>query len=152
MEGKGHYITVCALFLIKKIYINNREEDETMGLKFSKELIIGKEQIYPMANDKMEMTPMQERLIKKLGKNAFPLTFQFPQSSPTSVTLQPGEDDTGKPLGVEYYIKVFVGDNDEDKVHKRSSVTLIIKKLQYAPPTRGNTHKKIQHFTMEIYF
>lgn len=83
------------------------------------------------------MTPMQERLIKKLGTNAFPMTFQFPQSSPTSVTLQPGEDDQGKPLGVEYYLKVFVGENEDDKVHKRSSVSLTIKKLQYAPPTRG---------------
>lgn len=119
------------------IYRYGREEDEVMGLKFSKELVIGKEQIYPMCNDKMEMTPMQERLIKKLGTNAVPMTFQFPQSSPTSVTLQPGEDDQGKPLGVEYYIRVFVGDSDEDKAHKRSSIALTIKKLQYAPPTRG---------------
>lgn len=119
------------------IYRYGREEDEVMGLKFSKELVIGKEQIFPMCNDKMEMTPMQERLIKKLGSNAVPMTFQFPQSSPTSVTLQPGEDDHGKPLGVEYYIKIFVGDNDEDKAHKRSSIALTIKKLQYAPPTRG---------------
>lgn len=119
------------------IYRFGREEDEVMGLKFSKELVIAKEQIYPMVNDNMEMTPMQERLIKKLGTNAFPMTFQFPQSSPTSVTLQAGEDDQGKPLGVEYYVKVFVGENEEDKAHKRSSVSLTIKKLQYAPPTRG---------------
>ena len=85
----------------------------------------------------MEMTPMQERLIKKLGGNAFPLTFQFPQQSPSSVTLQAGEDDQGKPLGVEYYIKCYVGDNEDEKSHKRSSVSLTIKKLQYAPPTRG---------------
>lgn len=83
------------------------------------------------------MTPMQERLIKKLGSNAFPMTFQFPPLSPSSVTLQAGEDDQGKPLGVEYYIKCFVGENDEDKSHKRSSVSLTIKKLQYAPPARG---------------
>lgn len=119
------------------VYRFGREEDEVMGLKFSKEMVVGKEQIFPMVNAKMEMTPMQEKLIKKLGANAFPLTFQFPQSSPTSVTLQPGEDDQGKPLGVEYYIKVFVGENEDDKAHKRSSVSLIIKKLQYAPPTRG---------------
>lgn len=85
----------------------------------------------------MEMTPMQERLIKKLGVNAFPLTFHFPQASPSSVTLQAGEDDQGKPLGVEYYIKCYVGENDEDKTHKRSTVSLTIKKLQYAPPSRG---------------
>ncbi len=119
------------------VYRFGREEDEVMGLKFSKELIIAKEQIYPMCNDKMEMTPMQERLIKKLGSNAFPMTFQFPASSPSSVTLQPGEDDQGKPLGVEYYIKVFAGESEDATAHKRSSLTLTIKKLQYAPPTRG---------------
>lgn len=80
---------------------------------------------------------MQEKLIKKLGNNAFPVTFHFPQQSPSSVTLQAGEDDGGKPLGVEYYIKVYVGENEDDKSHKRSTVSLIVKKLQYAPPSRG---------------
>lgn len=83
------------------------------------------------------MTPMQEKLIKKLGTTAFPMTFQFPQQSPSSVTLQAGEHDGGKPLGVEYYIKVYVGENEDDKTHKRSTVSLIVKKLQYAPPSRG---------------
>lgn len=119
------------------VYRYGREEDEVMGVKFSKEMALAKEQVYPMANAKMEMTPMQERLIKKLGANAFPLTFQFPQASPSSVTLQAGEDDQGKPLGVEYYIKCFVGENEEDKSHKRSAVSLTIKKLQFAPPSRG---------------
>lgn len=108
-----------------------------MGVKFSKEMILSKNQVYPMIDQNMEMTPMQERLVKKLGTNAFPFTFQFPNNSPSSVTLQAGEDDQGKPLGVEYYIKCFVAETDDEKIHKRSAVTLTIKKLQYAPPTRG---------------
>lgn len=44
-----------------------REEDEVMGVKFSKELCLQREQIVPMINQKMEMTPMQERLIKVLN-------------------------------------------------------------------------------------
>ncbi|CAO1308657.1 unnamed protein product [Diamesa hyperborea] len=119
------------------IYRYGREEDEVMGVKFSKEMILTKEQVYPMINQNMEMTPMQERLVKKLGANAFPFTFQFPQSSPSSVTLQAGEDDQGKPLGVEYYIRCTVGDSEDDKAHKRSAVTLTIKKLQFAPASRG---------------
>lgn len=114
-----------------------REEDEVMGVKFSKELTLQREQIVPMENQKMEMTPMQERLVKKLGPNAFPFTFQFPSVSPSSVTLQAGEDDEGKPLGVDYTIRAFVGANEEDRGHKRSQVSLTIKKLQYAPATRG---------------
>ncbi|GAB0090470.1 Arrestin [Sergentomyia squamirostris] len=118
-------------------YRYGREEDEVMGVKFSKEMVIAKEQIVPMINAKMEMTPMQERLVKKLGSNAFPFTFQFPNNSPCSVTLQAGEDDQGKPLGVEYAIRAYIGDNEDDKGHKRSQVGLVVKKLQYAPPTRG---------------
>ncbi|XP_066991220.1 arrestin homolog [Anabrus simplex] len=117
-------------------YRYGREEDEVMGLKFTKEMVLAKEQIVPPREEKMELTPIQERLIKKLGPNAFPFTFQFPAAAPSSVTLQPGDDDSGKPLGVEYNIKTYVVDH-EDKPHKRSSVTLAIKKLQYAPLTRG---------------
>lgn len=118
-------------------YRYGREEDEVMGVKFCKELTLQREQIVPMINSKMEMTPMQERLVKKLGPNAYPFTFQFPSVSPSSVTLQAGEDDGGKPLGVEYNIKCYVGASEEDFGHKRSQVSLTIKKLQYAPVSRG---------------
>ncbi|XP_063975614.1 arrestin homolog [Diachasmimorpha longicaudata] len=118
-------------------YRYGREEDEVMGVKFSKEMVLLREQIVPVKKEKQEATPIQERLLKKLGPNAFPFTFQFPQNSPSSVTLQPGEDDQGKPLGVEYTLKVFVGENEEEKTHKRSTIALAIKKLQFAPISRG---------------
>lgn len=118
-------------------YRYGREEDEVMGVKFSKEMVVLREQIVPVKKEKQEATPIQERLLKKLGPNAFPFTFQFPQNSPSSVTLQPGEDDQGKPLGVEYTLKVFVGENEEEKTHKRSTIALAIKKLQFAPVSRG---------------
>lgn len=108
-----------------------------MGVKFSKEMVLIRDQIIPVKKEKQDTTPIQDRLLKKLGSNAFPFTFQFPQNAPSSVTLQPGEDDQGKPLGVDYTLKVFVGENEEDKSHKRSSVSLAIKKLQYAPISRG---------------
>ncbi|KAG8238043.1 hypothetical protein J437_LFUL013209 [Ladona fulva] len=120
-------------------YRYGREEDEVMGVKFSKEMCLAKAQIVP-SKDKQsqQLTPMQEKLIKKLGPNAYPFTFHFPAASPSSVTLQAGEDESGKPLGVEYAIKTYVGESSEDKNHKRSSLTLTIKKLQYAPPSRVN--------------
>ncbi|XP_043472133.1 arrestin homolog [Leptopilina heterotoma] len=122
---------------ITTTYRYGREEDEVMGVKFSKELVLNKEQIVPMRKEKQETTAIQNRLLRKLGPNAYPFLFQFPSSSPSSVTLQPGDDDQGKPLGVEYVVKVYVAENEEDKGHKRSMVALAIKKLQYAPPTRG---------------
>ncbi|MDR5191934.1 hypothetical protein RHO47_25890, partial [Salmonella enterica subsp. enterica serovar Typhimurium] len=101
-----------------------------MGLKFSKEMVLARDLIAPQSgSEKKELTPIQDKLVKKLGPNAFPFTFQFPPMAPSSVTLQPGEEDTGKPLGVEYHIKTFVGENPEDKGHKRSSIALAIKKL-----------------------
>ncbi|XP_020284868.1 arrestin homolog [Pseudomyrmex gracilis] len=118
-------------------YRYGREEDEVMGVKFSKELTVASGQLVPLKKEKQETTPIQERLLKRLGPNAYPFIFQFPQTAPCSVTLQPGDDDQGKPLGVEYTVKVFVGESEEDKGHKRSSVALAIKKLQYAPPSRG---------------
>lgn len=120
-------------------YRYGREEDEVMGVKFSKEMVIGSAQIAPPPKnaEKPDLTPIQEKLIKKMGPNAYPFTFRFPEMAPSSVTLQHGEDDQGKPLGVEYTIRTFVGEHQEDKGHKRSTVSLAIKKLQYSPPTRG---------------
>ncbi|XP_055909575.1 phosrestin-1 [Eupeodes corollae] len=118
-------------------YRYGREEDEVMGVKFSKEMILCRDQIVPVVNTNMEMTPMQEKLVRKLGANAYPFTFHFPPCSPSSVTLQQEGDDNGKPLGVEYTIRAYVADSEDDRQHKRSMVSLVIKKLQYAPPTRG---------------
>lgn len=56
-----------------------------MGVKFSKEMVIGQEQVVPMINAKMELTPVQEKLLKKLGPNAYPFTFNFPDMAPSSV-------------------------------------------------------------------
>ncbi|KAK9503173.1 hypothetical protein O3M35_011798 [Rhynocoris fuscipes] len=123
---------------VQTIYRFGREEDEVMGLKFSKEMVLAKEQIVPPSNEKKELTPIQEKLLRKFGQNAFPFLFHFPPNSPSSVTLQPGDDDQGKPLGVEYIIRTYVAEGSEDRGHKRSTVTLAIKKLQYAPPGRGN--------------
>lgn len=50
MRGRkvfGHLVTV---------YRYGREEDEVMGVKFSKEMIIAKEQVYPMVNAKVTLS------------------------------------------------------------------------------------------------
>ncbi|XP_046393205.1 arrestin homolog [Ischnura elegans] len=117
-------------------YRFGREEDEVMGVKFSKEMVIANGQIVPQKDSK-ELTPIQEKLVKKFGANATPFTFNFPTCAPSSVFIQNGEDDGGKPLGVEYSVKAYVGEHINDKTHKRSSVAMAIKKIQYAPPTRG---------------
>lgn len=105
--------------------------------------------------------------MKKLGPNAYPFYFELPPHCPASVTLQPVPGDTGKPCGVDYELKAFVGDSQEDKPHKRywysfgfffflifcqvffnsqisfcflsrrNSVRLAIRKIMYAPSKQG---------------
>ncbi|XP_037777349.1 arrestin homolog [Penaeus monodon] len=112
-----------------------REEDEVMGLNFQKDLFLASEQIYPPKD--VEPTKLQERLIKKLGGSAYPFTFKMPDQAPPSVTIQPGREDEGKPCGVEYYIKVYVGENEDDRNHKRSTIQLNIRRIQFAPSKTG---------------
>lgn len=61
----------------------------------------------------------------------------MPPHCPASVSLQPAPGDTGKPCGVDYELKAFVGECSEDKPHKRNSVRLAIRKIMYAPSKLG---------------
>ena len=90
------------------------------GLTFRKDLYLASSQIYPVQEEnKKPLTRLQERLMKKLGENAFPFYFELPPHCPASVTLQPAPGDTGKPCGIDYEMKAFVGDAADDKPHKR---------------------------------
>lgn len=90
------------------------------GLTFRKDLYLASAQIFPVLEEnKRPLTRLQERLIKKLGEHAYPFYFELPPHCPASVTLQPAPGDTGKPCGIDYEMKAFVGDSQDDKPHKR---------------------------------
>ncbi|EDS44752.1 beta-arrestin 1 [Culex quinquefasciatus] len=93
--------------------------------------------IFPPLETDRPLTRLQERLIRKLGPNAYPFYFEVPPHCPASVSLQPAPGDTGKPCGVDYELKAFVGETPEDKPHKRNSVRLAIRKIMYAPSKLG---------------
>lgn len=124
-----------------------REEDEIMGLHFSRQLYLALEQVYPPAPSKQQtinetsnsepqpLNKLQDKLLRKLGSAAHPFTFQLPKNAPPSVTLQPGPEDQGPPLGVEYEVKMFVADNELEKPQRRNSVAMAIRKLQYTLPS-----------------
>lgn len=122
-----------------------REDLDVLGLTFRKDLYLAAKEIYPVqqqqhgigAQGSRELTRLQERLIKKLGDNAYPFYFELPPHCPASVTLQPAPGDTGKPCGVDYELKAFVGESQDDKPHKRNSVRLAIRKIMYAPSKQG---------------
>ena len=71
-----------------------------------KDLYLASSQIFPTLEDsevhKRPLTRLQERLIKKLGANAFPFFFELPPHCPASVTLQPAPGDTGGAVTQSY--------------------------------------------------
>uniref|UniRef100_T1IZ20 Arrestin C-terminal-like domain-containing protein n=1 Tax=Strigamia maritima TaxID=126957 RepID=T1IZ20_STRMM len=116
-----------------------REDLDVLGLTFRKDLYLASEQIFPPdPNIKHPLTRLQERLLKKLGPNAYSFFFELPPHCPASVTLQPAPGDTGKPCGVDYELKAYVADTAEDKPHKRNSIRLAIRKIMYAPSRQGD--------------
>lgn len=53
-----------------------REDLDVLGLNFRKDLYLASKTIYPATDEKFPLTRLQERLVKKLGKNAYPFFFQ----------------------------------------------------------------------------
>ncbi|XP_010891792.1 arrestin red cell isoform X2 [Esox lucius] len=115
-----------------------REDLDVLGLSFRKDLYISTFQAFPpIAEERKANSRLQERLLKKLGQQAHPFYFTIPQNLPCSVTLQPGPEDTGKACGVDFEIRAFCAKSIEEKIHKRNSVRLVIRKVQYAPEKPG---------------
>uniref|UniRef100_A0A8C2XJL3 Arrestin beta 2 n=1 Tax=Cyclopterus lumpus TaxID=8103 RepID=A0A8C2XJL3_CYCLU len=115
-----------------------REDLDVLGLSFRKDLYISTFQAFPpVPEEKKPNSRLQERLLKKLGQQAHPFYFTIPQNLPCSVTLQPGPEDTGKACGVDFEIRAFCAKSIEEKIHKRNSVRLVIRKVQYAPEKPG---------------
>ncbi|XP_010212771.1 PREDICTED: beta-arrestin-1 [Tinamus guttatus] len=128
---------VDGVVLVDPEYLKERKGNG-LGLPFRKDLFVANAQAFPPApEDRKPLTRLQERLIKKLGEHAYPFTFEIPPNLPCSVTLQPGPEDTGKACGVDYEVKAFCAENLEEKIHKRNSVRLVIRKVQYAPERPG---------------
>nr|AMB26727.1 arrestin [Leptochiton asellus] len=128
-----------------------REDLDVLGLTFRKDLFLASIQVYPPLKDQQKpLTRLQERLIKKLGPNAYPFFFELPSNAPASVTLQPAPGDTGKPCGVDYELKTYVADSMDEKPHKRNSVRLAIRKLTYAPeqPAPQPSAESVKEFMM----
>ncbi|XP_025284453.1 beta-arrestin-2 isoform X1 [Canis lupus baileyi] len=134
----------------------------------------------PGPNPPQPPTRLQDRLLRKLGQHAHPFFFTvrmlltlyrarglglslggghlsqmdleetIPQNLPCSVTLQPGPEDTGKACGVDFEIRAFCAKSLEEKSHKRNSVRLVIRKVQFAPEKPGPqpSAETTRHFLM----
>ncbi|XP_036379700.1 arrestin-C-like [Megalops cyprinoides] len=127
----------------KKVWIQlacafryGREDLDVIGLSFRKDIWIQHKQIYPPTGDKQPNTPMQDALMKKAGEQGHPFVFNLPTNLPCSITLQPGPEDKGKACGVDFEVKAYIAkeaDNPDEKIDKKDTCRLIIRKIQFAP-------------------
>ncbi|XP_071381344.1 arrestin-C-like, partial [Centroberyx affinis] len=116
------------------------EDLDVIGLSFRRDIWVQRVQIYPPTGGNPPNTPMQEALLKKVGEQGHPFSFQMPTNLPCSVSLQPGPNDAGKVLsqacGVDFEVKGYVAnypDNADEVIEKKDTCRLMIRKIQFAP-------------------
>nr|XP_021532560.1 S-arrestin [Aotus nancymaae] len=134
LKGKKVYVTLTCAFRY------GQEDIDVIGLSFRRDLYFSRVQVYPPVGAASTPTKLQESLLKKLGSNTYPFLLTFPDYLPCSVMLQPAPQDTGKSCGVDFEVKAFAtdsADTEEDKIPKKSSVRLLIRKVQHAPLEMG---------------
>eukprot|EP00088_Acartia_fossae_P007548 TRINITY_DN13551_c0_g1_i2.p1 TRINITY_DN13551_c0_g1~~TRINITY_DN13551_c0_g1_i2.p1 ORF type:complete len:400 (-),score=83.22 TRINITY_DN13551_c0_g1_i2:621-1820(-) len=128
LNGRKVYLQLVVTFR------HGREEDETMGISFKKELVIDRVQVNP-AEKADGQTKLQTVLMQKLGEGAVPFTLQFPDLAPNSVLICSSEDEdpSKRQMGVFYDVRAHIADAQDDYVGKKgSTVCLGIRKSQYA--------------------
>uniref|UniRef100_A0AAR2LKJ6 S-arrestin n=1 Tax=Pygocentrus nattereri TaxID=42514 RepID=A0AAR2LKJ6_PYGNA len=132
-KGKKVYVMLSCTFRY------GRDDLDMLGMAFRRDIFLCTRQVYPPLQDRDRSihTKIQERLLRKLGNNAYPFFFEFPDNLPCSVALQPAATDVGKHCAVEFEVKAFCADNQDEKGQKRSTVRLAIRKVQYAPEKGG---------------
>ncbi|XP_056612809.1 S-arrestin b [Triplophysa dalaica] len=133
VKGKKVYVMLSCTFRY------GRDDMDVLGMTFRRDIFLCTRQVYPPLQDKERCihTKLQEKILRKLGDDAYPFFFEFPDNLPCSVALQPAPSDVGKHCAVEFEVKAFCAENQDEKAQKRSSVRLAIRKIQYAPDTGG---------------
>lgn len=73
------YVTLTCAFRY------GRDDLDVIGLTFRKDLYVLTTQIFPPVPDQAPktLTPLQEKLMKKLGENAYPFTFEVGAAQPS---------------------------------------------------------------------
>ncbi|XP_029380364.1 S-arrestin a [Echeneis naucrates] len=140
LQGRKVFVTLSCTFRY------GRDDMDVMGIVFRRELYLSTRQVYPPLQDleKGIHTRTQARLLRKLGDNAYPFFFEFPDNLPCSVALQPAPHDVGKQCAVEFEIQAFSAESQDAKIRKRSSVKLMLRKVQYAPEGPGGPAPSVE--------
>uniref|UniRef100_A0A8D3D1L3 Arrestin C-terminal-like domain-containing protein n=1 Tax=Scophthalmus maximus TaxID=52904 RepID=A0A8D3D1L3_SCOMX len=115
-----------------------REDLDVLGLSFRKDLYISTFQVRAAFDSQWwGGSSTRWKCVGSIPGSSGPHVSLIPQNLPCSVTLQPGPEDTGKACGVDFEIRAFCAKTIEEKIHKRNSVRLVIRKVQYAPEKPG---------------
>ncbi|XP_026213003.1 arrestin-C [Anabas testudineus] len=110
--------------------------EDIIGLPMRRNIWIQHLQLYPSTGENATKSPMLEFLLKKVGKQGYPFSFQLPTNLPCSVALQPVPNSTGKTCGVEYEVKGYISHTalgTDEVIDKQDTCHLIIRKIQFAP-------------------
>ncbi|XP_019730504.1 S-arrestin a isoform X2 [Hippocampus comes] len=139
LQGRKVFVTLSCTFRY------GRDDMDVMGVAFRRELYLSTRQVYPPLQDREQgvHTRMQAKLLRKLGDDAYPFFFEFPDNLPCSVAMQPAPHDVGKQCAVEFEVKAFSAESQDAKIRKRSSVKLTIRKVQYAPEAQEDAAVEI---------
>uniref|UniRef100_U3IZH6 S-arrestin n=1 Tax=Anas platyrhynchos platyrhynchos TaxID=8840 RepID=U3IZH6_ANAPP len=127
LKGKQVYVTLTCAFRY------GQEDIDIIGLTFRRDLYFSRVQLYPTADKPDTLTHLQESLLKKLGKNAYPFFFTFPDYLPCSVCLQPAPRDVDKVRQMKHLSQRTCC----LLLLLRNSARLLIRKVQYAPEQPG---------------
>ncbi|XP_029297633.1 arrestin 3b, retinal (X-arrestin) [Cottoperca gobio] len=129
LDGKKVFVYLACAFRY------GSEDLDVIGLSFRRDIWIKRIQVYPPTGETAAQTPMQECLMKKVGEQGCPFSFQMPTDLPCSVSLQPGPNDTGKACGVDFEVKGYLANvaDPPDEPHKKDTCRLMIRKIQFAP-------------------
>ncbi|XP_056898551.1 arrestin 3b, retinal (X-arrestin) [Takifugu flavidus] len=132
LNGRKVYVYLACAFRY------GSDDLDVMGLSFRRDIWIQRVQVYPPTGENTAKTPMQEFLLKKIGEQGYPFSFQMPTDLPCSVSLQPGPNDSGKACGVDFEVKAYLANapnNVDEVIEKKDTCRLMIRKIQFAPVT-----------------
>nr|XP_040030422.1 arrestin 3b, retinal (X-arrestin) isoform X1 [Gasterosteus aculeatus aculeatus] len=127
LDGKKVFVYLACAFRY------GSDDLDVIGLSFRRDIWIQRVQVYPPTGASVTKTPMHESLMKKIGEQGCPFSFQMPANLPCSVSLQPGPNDAGKACGVDFEIKAYIANTPDEEVEKKDTCRLMIRKIQFAP-------------------
>ncbi|CAH8834779.1 unnamed protein product [Trichobilharzia szidati] len=115
---------------IKRLSKKGQESSEQMSMSVVNDDPYG---IFSDTLKDSDLAPFQTKLVSKYGRQAVPFRIILPTSSPSSVAIQPLQDDGHKLYGISYGLTAFIGRRIDNTQPASSTVTIILRKYFAGP-------------------